>query len=103
MRQPRSSDAVSTTDFPILPIRTFELSRYRDIRGLPYPVLGETTVNVTNKKTADATGRARAKRGPPMMTMAFKARYSFKMVISQPREHLACGQFNSGRMIAPFR
>lgn len=28
---------------------------------------------------------------------------SFKMVISRPREHLARGQFNSGRMIAPSR
>lgn len=35
--------------------------------------------------------------------MAFKARCSFKMVISRPHEHLARGQFNSGRMIAPSR
>lgn len=38
-----------------------------------------------------------------MMVVAFKARCSFKMVISRPREHLARGQFNSGRMIAPSR
>lgn len=35
--------------------------------------------------------------------MALRARCSFKMVISRPREHFARGQFNSGRMIAPSR
>lgn len=53
-------------------------------------------------RRCDATGRASKKR-LLMMAVAFKARYSFKMVISRPREHLARGQFNSGRMIAPSR
>lgn len=59
-------------------------------------------MNAANKKTA-ARQVARAKRSPPIVAVAFKARCSFKMVISRPHEHLARGQFNSGRMIAPSR
>lgn len=56
-----------------------------------------SAVNVVNKKITVVGWRASKK------TAALKARCSFKMVISRLREHYACGQFNSGRMIPPSR
>lgn len=103
--------AISTTDSPSIALSRLELgllSRdyHRDITAFLIdgaccsliPVF--LRVNIADKKSAaDSRMRARASK----KTTTLKARCSFKMVISRPREHFARGQFNSGRMIARSR